>query len=142
MKHDIKTLRCKHTLTHTLLESSTKSCQGKDNLLCEGSSRQRKDYSPPISIKHTGDALLSRVCQWWCYTEFNALWLLLWLLMGEIHRMLLFTLEMNDSLCDMFPEESLCPQPVALADSLVICTSRIRGRRVSLRHNICYSLFQ
>lgn len=106
------------------------------------------DYSPPISIKHTGNTLRSRV--WWCrYSEFNALWLLFWVLMGRIHIISVLTVEMNDSLCDMLPEHSplppaspLRPQPVALADSLVICTSGIRGRRVSLRHNICYSLFQ
>ncbi|KAF6722857.1 Eukaryotic translation elongation factor 1 epsilon-1 [Oryzias melastigma] len=45
---------------------------------------------------------------------------------------------MNDSPCDMLPERSapplafsLHPQPLALADSLVICTSGIRGRRPS-----------
>ncbi|CAK6951895.1 hypothetical protein L3Q82_018017%2C partial, partial [Scomber scombrus] len=54
----------------------------------------------------------------------------------RIHIILLLTVEMNDSLCDMFPEHSLLPpafplrpQPLALADSLVICTSGIRGRR-------------
>lgn len=151
-------IQYKKKKTHTQIQTHTPSwkaapsqstCQGKDNLLCEGSSRQRKDYSPPVSIKHTGNTLHSHVWWWWWYSEFNALWLLFWVLIGRIHIILLLTLEMNDSLCDMFPEHSLLPpafplrpQPLALADSLVICTSGIRGRRVSLRHNICYSLFQ
>ncbi len=145
-----KTHRYKHTPSWKARASQSK-CQGKDNLLCEGSSRQRKDYSPPISIKHTGNTLRSHVWWWWWRwnSEINALWLLFWVLIGRIHIILLFTLEMNDSLWDMFPEHSLLPpaiplrlQPLALAESLVICTSGIRGRRVSLRHNICYSLFQ
>lgn len=156
VKHDTIKKGNKHTDTERTpswkATPSLTTCQGKDNQLCEGSLRRHKDYSPPISIKRTGNTLQSHVWWrwwWWWYSEFNTLWRILWLLIGRIHIILLLTLAMNDSPCDMFPEYSssssavaLHPQPLALADSLVICTSGIRGRRVSLRHNICYSLFQ
>lgn len=154
MKYDIKlkTHTDRNKCMHSWKAAASSSiCQGKDKLLCETSLRQCKDYSPPISIKHSGNTLQCHVQWWqqWRCSEFNALWLHIWVLIGRIHIILHFTPEMNDSQCDMLPEHSLlppafllCPQPLALADSLVICTSGIKGRRVSLRHNICYSRFQ
>lgn len=115
VKHDTKqnthTHRCTKCTPSWKAAASQSTCQAEDNLLCEGSSRQRKDYSPPISIKHTGNTLRGHVQWWWQWwrSEFNALWLLFWVLIWRIHIILLYTLEMNDSLCDMFPEHSLLP---------------------------------
>ena len=115
--------RYKHTPSWKAAPSRS-TCQGKDNLLCEGSSRQRIDYSPPISIKHTRNTLQSHVW-WWCYSECNALWVLLWVLIVRIHIILLLTLEMNDSPCDMFPELPLLPPACALRPQPLALTGHL-----------------
>lgn len=101
---------------------SRSPCQIKDNLLCEGSSRQRKDYSPPISIKHTGNTLTSHVW-WWRDSEFNALRLLFWVLIRRIHIILLLTLEMNDRHVSRTPSSSSCLP----SSSSALGTDRLTG---------------